>query len=283
MAKYIPKKIPEGINVSKSHPLVNLLILVMGVSALLFSAMFILEMSSEWLSKKITYEFAEKISKKIPMLSSVKRSADSRIEGKVEELTNRLWQKMEAGNPDANITLKVVLIDNKEVNAFTFIGSKIGLTAGLVEKMKSENALSFVICHELGHFKNRHVLAGMGKGLALTILFGGLIQDRRIGKVLNVGINLKELSYSRKHETEADEYALLCLDRFYKHGAGFDGLFQELKVADKILKKIPLGTYMSTHPLSENRISHLKKIADLKGILLKGNLAPMDSYGSKID
>ena len=44
------------------------------------------------------------------------------------------------------------------------------VTAGLLEKVESENELAFIIGHELGHFRNRDHIRGLGRGLAIGIL-----------------------------------------------------------------------------------------------------------------
>ncbi len=49
-------------------------------------------------------------------------------------------------------------------------GGHILLFQGLLDILKTENSLSFVIGHELGHFKNRDHLRGLGRGIVLTAL-----------------------------------------------------------------------------------------------------------------
>jgi Zn-dependent protease with chaperone function len=130
--------------------------------------------------------------------------------------------------------------------------------------VSSENELAYVLGHEMGHYANRDHLRGLGRALILTsasvFLFG---PDSRIHHFLLKLLTLTDLSFSRKQEYRADEYALLRLQCLYGHVGG----------STDFLKKIPkaqdpgkFGNYFSSHPENRRRIARLNLLIRQKGL-----------------
>jgi predicted Zn-dependent protease len=76
------------------------------------------------------------------------------------------------------------------------------------------------------------------------------------------------LSYSRKQETQADEFGADILNCHYGHVAGVTDFFQ------KLLKENPgekgfAGHYLSTHPETNRRIQHLEDYCRSRGFAQK--------------
>jgi Zn-dependent protease with chaperone function len=120
--------------------------------------------------------------------------------------------------------------------------------------------------HEMGHFAHRDHLRGMGRAFVFitisTLLLG---TDSSISKMLAHGLNITEMSFSRKQETRADEFALETLHCDYGHVAGATDFFEKISKAEDPGK---FGHYLASHPESRKRISHLENIIRSRGFKL---------------
>jgi len=143
---------------------------------------------------------------------------------------------------------------SRELNAYALPGGGIALTHGLLTELDDEIAMAFVIAHELGHFAGRDHLQGLGRqigfGVAIQLLMGGSPDA-----LTNSTVQLLQLHYSREQESEADAFALRCLDAVYGRRDGADRLFQILSESEHL----PAWAYMfQTHPNSRERIAAIQ-------------------------
>lgn len=123
---------------------------------------------------------------------------------------------------------KVHLTNDKMPNAFALPGGSIVITSGLLDMLDSENGTIFVIGHEIGHFKHRDHLRGLGSGLAVMLLQTMIGIDLSEKFIANIS-NITNLAYSRKDESRADLMGLDILYAVYGHAGGADEFFQAIK------------------------------------------------------
>lgn len=143
---------------------------------------------------------------------------------------------------------------NDEVNAYALPGGTIILTQGLLESIKTEQGLAFVVGHEVGHLMNRDHLRGVG--LWATMMFAKLftgIGDFPFFDSLQV---LFSSAYSRQQETRADDYAIarmkLVYDKIYNASE-----FLELAMMSATSSSEPIW-FLSTHPQSTTRLENVR-------------------------
>jgi len=182
------------------------------------------------------------------------------------EDTNRLERAkvilaaMTANDEVPPLDYRLVLVEEDDPNAFAFPGGTIGLTTGLLDALKEDMEIAFVIGHEIGHFNNRDHLRGMGRAVGVGLLYVVLF-DRQMGDQLVSGIfnYILMRGYSRGQEEKADEYGVKLVFQTYGRTDGTERLFQIIKENDG---KIPNWAYMfSTHPSPGRRIEDLKRYA----------------------
>lgn len=155
---------------------------------------------------------------------------------------------------------RLSLVRKKTPNAFAFPGGGIVVTTALLEALDDDVELAFVIGHELGHFKNRDHLRGMGRALGLGAAYAVLSSGQLGGNSgSSIGQTVLRRSYSRQQEERADQFGVALVYRAYGRTRGIDRLFRILREGDNA----PSWAYMlSTHPGPEDRIRALREYAD---------------------
>jgi len=182
--------------------------------------------------------------------------------GQSEEKLDRLKQTLQRLVADPEVPplpYALVLLDKPRPNAFAFPGGTIGVTQGLLDSLDNEIEFAFVLGHELGHFRNRDHLRGLGRALgvaiAYAVIFGGEMGQDSLGNVFQFVLSR---GYSRRQERRADEFGIELVYRTYGRTDGVDRLF-------RILRKerfAPAWAYMlATHPSPNDRIRELEEHA----------------------
>ncbi len=148
-----------------------------------------------------------------------------------------------------------IIRDDSTLNAFCTPGGYIYVYTGLIKFLNSEDELAGVMGHEIAHADKRHSTDAMtrqyGVQSLLNVIFG---QDK--GAIARLAVQLKELQYGRKAETEADEYSVIYLYPTEYDARGASRFFE------KLINSGQTGgppTFLSTHPDPGNRV---QKIVD---------------------
>lgn len=166
------------------------------------------------------------------------------------------------------------LVNTNLVNAFAVPGCYIYVTRGLMAIVNSEAELASVLGHELGHIaadhleeqERRSVLRQLG---VYTVAL--ITESETLTRIASGAAELFTLRYSRRHEYEADAFAIeLLVDAGYDPYAAADmlasledyGRFQQGGGPE--LHAIP--EWGRTHPLSENRVERVNERARQAGI-----------------
>lgn len=247
--KYQNPELPEGINVSRSQPLLDLLRLLGGllvVAAIVFTALGLL---ADKLAKYIPFATELKVAARFPDALP----APGPVTSYLQQLADRIAAAQEL--PEG-MRINVHYVDEPTINAFATLGGNVVLFRGLLNKMPSENALAMVISHEIAHVKMRHPISTLGRGLAIGVALamisagaGGDIAGNTLG---SAGL-LTALTFSRSQERDADTDALRTVAKMYGHVAGADQIFRLLQnESEAQLGDAP--AFLRTHPLDRERI-----------------------------
>lgn len=154
------------------------------------------------------------------------------------------------------------VIESKEVNAFALPGGPMFFFTGLLDKLKTEDALAGIIGHEMQHILREHwayAVRDAQKRQLIGGLFLGLTRANRnaatlAGLVDTLGF---ALPHSRHHENQADEGGF---DLMVKAGYNPEGLIEVFELFQSQKGKGGGPEWSSTHPGDVNRI---KRIRDL--------------------
>ncbi|VEP14072.1 Peptidase family M48 [Hyella patelloides LEGE 07179] len=266
---YKPKEIPEDVNVTPIHPLVNFANLLGTV--VVFSAMVYLGLGvvATQLVTRISPEMEMKIGKQL--LSSVKTTSTESQSEKLQYLEN-LLTSLQAPDFNTAIPLTIHIQKSEIANAAIIPGGHILVTTALLEEAESENELAFVLAHELGHHVARDPLKGFGRSLVFLTVASALGMGTGNADIVTLTGSLTNLHYSRQQESAADVYALEAIVRLYGHGDSSLDFFERIKTKDKRSK---LSSYFSTHPLTQERVIYLRQVATEKGWQMRGEVTDL--------
>ena len=155
------------------------------------------------------------------------------------------------------------LIDNDTlVNAWAMPGGKVAFYTGIMPLCRDEVGVAVVMGHEVAHAIANHGAERMSQGLALQLGVGtiqaAMGQDPTTTQQiflqsLGISSQLGILSFSRKHESEADRIGLIFMAM-----SGYDP--QEAPQFWERMSANSSGQppeWLSTHPSHERRIADL--------------------------
>jgi predicted Zn-dependent protease len=175
------------------------------------------------------------------------------------ELLNEIASKIIWNN---KTELNLFVVKSNTVNAFALPDGSIIIFTGLLNKINDYEALLALLSHEISHINKRHSMQIMSKNLAGYALISILTTNTGALTAImieNAGM-LGNLSYSRNMELDADNEALILLEKNEINPEGMLKLMRTLQNAAAIDVEI-----LSTHPAIEKRIENINsKIKEKK-------------------
>jgi len=267
--KYRPSLPDRNDNVSHDKPVREFVVLFFGITVFLLIAFWILGFFVDRAVEYISPEMEAMI------FSSLGASEPEMVDGsdprqtELQSMVDALRECIHIAYP-----LKVHLIDSDDANALAFPGGRIFVLNGLLGKVLSENGLSFVLAHELAHFKNRDHLRGMGRGIVFTAaaaLITGAGSD--FTQLFAPMADFSQAQYSQERERLADQQALQILDCYYGHVGGATEFFEAMKPDEKGKGNV-FGHYFSSHPEAVQRINSLHLLASEMNLAV-GEVLPL--------
>ena len=163
-----------------------------------------------------------------------------------------------------NLVYHFAVLDSPVINAFAVPGGYVYLTRGILALMNSEAEMAVVLSHELGHVNARHSMKKMSQMILFQagLAIGSAISDTfaKISGIAGIGVSLLFLKFSRDDEREAD-----ALGVAYARSAGYDpsrmvDFFHSLERMGDLSGKNTLPGFLSTHPLTKERISNVRAL-----------------------
>lgn len=127
-----------------------------------------------------------------------------------QRFNKKLLPLLPASNVKYQLHFRRFSLDDIELgNAFALPSGDIVVTDRLVEISQNPNEIDAVLLHEAGHIVNRHGLQSVVQKSLMTVIVLSVIgnTDGLADFVVGVGTAIVANSYSRDHETEADEFA----------------------------------------------------------------------------
>ncbi len=249
--KYIPK-IPDGdINAPKINLIKDFIYWILILLFIIIFVYILLGFLVDIIARRVPPELESKLG------YNYTRMFDGRKITIKEKKLQKLLDELVDFTDLKDRKFKVRILDTKQVNALAMPGGNIIIFSGLFNTIKSENQLSYVLAHELGHYAHRDHLRGIGRGLILsiiaTILFGS---DTFFNKTMSESLTGLQLKYTRSQEIKADIFAVDLLYKKYNNVAGITDLLEIFGKNEPISKSL---TFFTTHPHYTDRINVINK------------------------
>jgi len=191
---------------------------------------------------------------------------DPEIVNYVKGVAEKIFVSADKDRP--GVKWQVFVIDDpKQVNAFATPGGYLYVYTGLLMAADNEAQLAGVWGHESGHVVARHSAQQMVNEMGMqTVIEVALGQNPNQLAQLASTLAAKGalLAYSREDETQADEYGAR-----YSAQAGYDPhgiiqFFEKLKAMEG--NQPAFAKYLSDHPATADRITHLQQYIKEKGL-----------------
>jgi len=272
--RYTPK-LPNGnVNISKTPALKEFFVLLGGLLAIIIGVYIILGFAVDFIVPRLPVKVENALEK---VYSGFYKDAYEDVEAqtKLQMLLDELAKQL----PEQRHDYKVHIVLGLKPNALALPGGHIVVFSALLEEAESENELSMILAHELGHFANRDHLRGLGRQLVLlTISITVLGADNPATNFLKNSLGNIQMKYNQHQERNADLFGLNLLHKRYGHVAGAFDFFQRLKEKEKIPR---FFYFFATHPYHDDRITTIKKYIQENGYAEKEKV-PLDDIFKKI-
>lgn len=255
---YQPKLPKQNHNIGQQRPLQDLLLIGSALLALLFLLYWLLGLAIDKAINHLSPELEQQWFGHFataPALSSQQQY--------LQQLTNALQQCSAVPYP-----VNVHFIDKTITNAGVMPGGTMLVYRGLLEKLDSENALAFVLAHELAHLQQRDHLRGFGRALVLAVLTSTLTGSSNAGQLFLPATEFSQAQHSQQRELAADATALAILNCYYGHTGGAEVFFHAMLQQDA--SRLP--GWFDSHPKLQLRLNALNQQRQQKGY----HLAPVN-------
>ncbi|WP_288993083.1 M48 family metalloprotease [uncultured Marinobacter sp.] len=208
------------------------------------------------------------------VMTSIRRSAPQITDALVQDYLNSIIYRLVPSAPLSSSDLTLAIIDSPDINAFAVPGNVVGVNGGLFLNAESEQQFASVLAHELAHLSQRHfarrleqqetsaplTIAGMIAGIILSAVTQSDVGIAAIAGTQALAVQ-NMLAYSRAHEQEADRVGMDILASSGMDPRGMPEMF-EIMMRQNRLQGNRVPEYLSTHPLTQNRVSDTRNRAE---------------------
>jgi len=251
---YQPKLPKQNYNVSSHRPLRDFILLGAAVLTFMLLVYTLLGLA---IDKAIRYVDPKLEQHWFGHFAAVPEQSDQ--QQSLQQLTNALQQCSAVPYP-----VNVHFIDKPMANAGVLPGGTLLVYRGLLHKLDSENALAFVLAHELAHLQHRDHLRGLGRALVLAVLSSALTGNSSAGQMFLPATELGQAQHSQQRELAADATALDILNCYYGHTGGAEVFFRAMLQQDS--SRLP--SWFDSHPKLQLRLTALNQQRQQKGYRL---------------
>lgn len=158
-----------------------------------------------------------------------------------------------------------VLRDEQTINAFALPGGQVFITAGLLERLRTDGQVAGVLGHEIGHVIERHGAEHLAKAQLTQGLTGAVViatydpNDPRSRSSAAVAMAIGQLinmKYGRDDELESDRWGVrLLADAGYNPEA----MIHVMEVLRDAAQGRSPPEFFSTHPNPGRRIDRIRE------------------------
>ena len=210
-------------------------------------------------------EYKESLTESKVLTSTAEGQEIVKVGNKMAEAVETYLKEQGYSDMVEHLEWEFNLLENEEVNAWCMPGGKVAFYTGILPFTRDETGIAVIMGHELAHAVANHSGERMSQEILFELGVGSI--DLAMGQdptltqellLLSVGVasELKLLSFSRKHELEADRMGLIFMAM-----AGYDPreapLFWGRMSEDSEEEGF---AFLSTHPGHTKRMERLNSL-----------------------
>jgi predicted Zn-dependent protease len=190
----------------------------------------------------------------------------------LNEYVGAVGRKMVPFSHRPNLQYHFAVLDTPVINAFAAPGGFIYVTRGIMVLMNSEAELAAVLGHELGHVAARHSVKRLSGTILLSVgLLLGSALNKDIAKLAGlagIGMQLLFLKFSRSDEYQADSLGISYARQAAYSPGEMLRFFKALENMSVDSGGSRLPSFLSTHPLTKDRIAKVKEMVSSQDVRL---------------
>lgn len=172
------------------------------------------------------------------------------------------------------VPLNFKVYQTREVNAFACADGSVRVYTGIMDLMTDDELLG-VIGHEIGHVAMKHSRKAMQNALLTDAAFEGVASTGSVAATLTdsqlgaLGKTIVNAQYSKKQETEADDFGYDFLKGAGKNPWAIAKAFEKLQAAsgESGMQGSSLANLFSSHPDTATRIKRVSERATKDGFV----------------
>ena len=214
---------------------------------LMFRGIQIIQLSS--MSDRQEVSLGRQVNQQLIQQGQFRPSRNRRLQAYINEIGQRLAPV--SARPNVPYTFQVV--EDDAINAFATMGGFVYINTGLIAAADNEAELASVIAHEIAHIADRHAVSRMrdialSKGLMSAT---GLQESTAVNLAVQYMVNLP---MNREDERAADR---LGLENIIRAGYAPEATVSFMRKLQQKGGSPP--EFLSTHPLTQNRVRDLDR------------------------
>ena len=178
---------------------------------------------------------------------------------RLTDIKNRIL-KVDTKFPDTS-NLDINVMRKKQLNALCYPNGHIYITSSLYKELKSEEELTFVIAHEMAHYRYKDHLLNLRRNISNSVILIMIAfanpNNKDIARAVEGSLSITDLTFSRRAEEKADKYAIKIMNILYGNArAGLD-VMEKLRIKNSFDIE-----FLSTHPNFDKRINYIKNFSN---------------------
>lgn len=219
----------------------------------------------------VSFTFSDEDAANLSREAVRKMDSVNKVAGPKDGYTLRLNRVFGKHSTENGLKLNYKVYLTKEVNAFATADGSVRVFSGLMDIM-DDNELLAVIGHEIGHVVNHDSRDAMKAAYRKAFILDGLASqstsiakatDSQLGQIGNAILDSK---YSRKQESEADDYSYEFMKRNGYNVNAVESAFTILAKMNQGSESNFLTQMMSSHPDPVARAEKAKTRAQADGL-----------------
>ncbi|MES2381700.1 MAG: M48 family metallopeptidase [Bacteroidota bacterium] len=185
------------------------------------------------------------------------------------ESLNQFAKKLQLHNQKP---LQFTVVKSETVNAFALPDGHIVVFTGLIELMDNYDELVALIGHEATHVNERHSVKMLCRNVSGYLIVSAILSDANgiMATLADNANGLYSLSFSRGFEREADLKGFDIMESNRVNPYGMTHLFDKLVTGNDTTIIVP--EFLSSHPVTKDRMSYMHKTIESRPYSYKSNL-----------